>query len=368
MACLLQILSQEARAVSIESQVQIANIANACPNGQGSAAPLSPSLSFPLTGTLCGVQPNCSPELSITKRGTPDPVAPGATLLYTITYANTGPRSAKKVFVSDILPEETHFASASRQPEIKGNVLTWDIGRLCGGTSDSISVRVTVTAPLTDNWPLTNVVYLEAEDQEPISATLLTRVRAQPLPELEICKSDDPDPVVAGEVLTYRIAYSVAGTVPATGVMITDVLPVEVTYLSASPPPTHSKGTLVWALGDLAPRTSGVIEVTTAVSDGLAPGSILTNTATIDSKETLPVTDLETTTVVSRPVFVLSKTDEPDPVAPGAMLTYTISYRHVGPSPVAAVSITTQLRTNDSRGRTPSFSRVTMRLPWRASR
>src|SRR5438445_607440 len=52
-------------------------------------------------------------DLSITKSDSPDPVAPGGTLTYTITIGNAGPNAAVNVTMSDPLPPQTTFQSVA---------------------------------------------------------------------------------------------------------------------------------------------------------------------------------------------------------------------------------------------------------------
>jgi uncharacterized repeat protein (TIGR01451 family) len=53
------------------------------------------------------------PVLAIGKTATPNPVAPGGTITYTITYANTGNASATGVVIADAVPTNTTFVSAT---------------------------------------------------------------------------------------------------------------------------------------------------------------------------------------------------------------------------------------------------------------
>src|SRR3954471_8244810 len=60
---------------------------------------------------------------------------------------------------------------------------------------------------------------------------------AQPLTaNLQIKKTDSPDPVRVGEQLTYTIAVEDLGPSPATGVTVTDNLPRTVDLVSAAGP------------------------------------------------------------------------------------------------------------------------------------
>ncbi|HEX8689028.1 MAG TPA: DUF11 domain-containing protein, partial [Solirubrobacterales bacterium] len=52
-------------------------------------------------------------DLSLTKADSPDPVTVDTNVAYTIGVANLGPQGATDVTVTDRLPRQTHFVSAS---------------------------------------------------------------------------------------------------------------------------------------------------------------------------------------------------------------------------------------------------------------
>ena len=65
-----------------------------------------------LTGILPTITATSS-DVSVSMSASPNPVAPGGTLLYTITVTNTGSDAASNVSLSDILPAGTTFNSFS---------------------------------------------------------------------------------------------------------------------------------------------------------------------------------------------------------------------------------------------------------------
>src|SRR5207253_11485919 len=87
------------------------------------------------------------------------------------------------------------------------------------------------------------------------SATAATTVN--PAADLSLTKTDSPDPVPAGQLLTYTLTAQNAGPSSATGVQVTDNLPAGVTFDSATPSQgtcSQASGTVTCALGTL---TSG---------------------------------------------------------------------------------------------------------------
>jgi uncharacterized repeat protein (TIGR01451 family) len=164
-------------------------------------------------------------------------------------------------------------------------------------------------------------------------------------PELHILKLDTPDPVPAGQQLTYTIYYSNTSQVVAKDVVITDTLPANIITGTATPPPdggTIGPGNVItWDVGTL---DAGELLSNTLVVDVDSPldnGTVLTNAAGITcSVGVYTKTGPVTTTVVSTPTLHIVKTDDPDPVNAGDMLTYTIVYSNSGNMTASGVWIT----------------------------
>jgi uncharacterized repeat protein (TIGR01451 family) len=175
-----------------------------------------------------------------------------------------------------------------------------------------------------------------------------------PNADLSISKSDSPDPVFAGQELTYTLTVSNAGPADATGVTVTDTLPSGVTFKSATASQgtcTESGGTVTCELGDLAsgaPAATVTIKVTPQ-----SPGQI-TNSASVESNEDDPApgnnTDTETTTVNAAADLSVTKTDAPDPAHVGQPLVYTVTVTNNGPQEATGVTAVDTLPRNTGSG------------------
>ena len=105
--------------------------------------------------------------------------------------------------------------------------------------------------------------------------------------DLAITKADNPDPVTQGQTLTYALTVSNKGPSDATGVTVTDELPAEVAFVSATPSQgecTQANGSVTCDLGSLP--IEGTATVTFDVRP-TAPGTI-TNAASVSGNETDP--------------------------------------------------------------------------------
>src|SRR5438552_16247698 len=87
-----------------------------------------------------GTTVTSAPLLTITKSAAPSPVSPGATLTYTLAYANTGTANASGVVLSDTVPANTTFVSATGGGTLSGSVVSWAVGGLAAGASGSVQL------------------------------------------------------------------------------------------------------------------------------------------------------------------------------------------------------------------------------------
>jgi uncharacterized repeat protein (TIGR01451 family) len=105
-----------------------------------------------------------------------------------------------------------------------------------------------------------------------------------------------PSLVTEGHNLTYHLVATNNGPAAATNVVVTDHLPSNSTFVSASPGCTHAAGVVTCTVGNLANAASQSFDIT--VTAGSA-GSTLTNTATIAGHQNDPVAGNNTSTVVT---------------------------------------------------------------------
>jgi uncharacterized repeat protein (TIGR01451 family) len=102
-----------------------------------------------------------------------------------------------------------------------------------------------------------------------------------------LAKAVQPGPAVgAGAPITYTLAFWNTSAVTATHVILTDVIPLEVSRVTVtSSRPVTPSGTLsyTWLLGDLPPQAKGVITIAGVVGPELPAGHVFTNTATMTS-------------------------------------------------------------------------------------
>jgi uncharacterized repeat protein (TIGR01451 family) len=110
----------------------------------------------------------------------------------------------------------------------------------------------------------------------PQAATDTTTVNA---PVLSISKSDYPDPVLAGRLITYTLHYANSGPAPATNVWITDTVPLSTTYHTCTGGSTCgvSGGVVSWTIDTIPSNTQATVGFSVWVSDTLETGTVIRN-------------------------------------------------------------------------------------------
>jgi len=101
--------------------------------------------------------------------------------------------------------------------------------------------------------------------------------------------------------MTYSLAFGNTGTGEATNVLLTDILPADLSFIVGSATGnnvTYHNGTLTWLLGTLAPGATSTVKFQARVATGAKLYSTISNTAAISSDEiSSPVSSTATVTV-----------------------------------------------------------------------
>jgi len=302
----------------------------------------------PVTGSAATTTVSSAPSLAVVAADSPDPVAAGANLTWTLSYSNTGNADATGVVVTDTLPANTTFVSATGGGTLAAGVVTWNVGTLAAGGNGSVQLVARIMSPLANGTTITDATYSIRSTQTTAAAGPAVTTTVTSAPVLSVGQSDAPDPVTAGSNITYTLTYGNSGNANGTGTVLTDVVPANTTYVSSTPAGTLSAGTLTWSLGTLTAGASSSVQFIVKVNSPLANGTLITNPGpSLDTSETAPAAAAPiTTTVGSAPSLGLTLTDSPDPVAAGANLTYTVGYSNNGNANASGVLIAAVLPAN----------------------
>ena len=175
-------------------------------------------------------------------------VAPGSNLVYTITVTNAGPSSASGVVVTDSLPAGATFMSASGSWVTNGSAIVWNLGTLTALQTSYLTV--TVTAPA--NGSLTNIASGGSSTPDPnptnnngtaSAAKVITLV--EPVADVQIAVIG-PRTVTVGDGFSYTNVVINAGPLTAVNTLVTNILPTNLVFASASGGGVLTNGVVIW--------------------------------------------------------------------------------------------------------------------------
>lgn len=165
--------------------------------------------------------------------------------------------------------------------------------------------------------------------------------------DLRIDLSDAPDPATVGSPVTYTVTVENEGPEDATNVEVENVLPQSASFVSATPSQgscTQVVPVVACGLGTIVNQASASVDIVVTPSSA----GTLNDIAAVESSnlDLNPLNNLvsETTTVAGGTGpgtdLAIQKADAPDPVLPGADLTYVVTVANVGPNAASDVVLT----------------------------
>jgi uncharacterized repeat protein (TIGR01451 family) len=269
-----------------------------------------------------------------------NPVSPGQLLTYTISYSNRGTVSATNTGLNFPLPPGVTFVSATAGGALNGNLVQWNLNTFPAGLSGRQKVVVRVNS-LIPEGTLLNV------DAATISGTvngltttssalLATRVRANS--PMGLALELNPDPVQNGEILNTRLTVTNLTNSDLFGVTLRLRYPESLfTTFNAS---ITDGGTcagsgcvagaiLTWPLGVLSAGAGRTVSLPPTVNsssivapDGTLIGFDVDATEDNQRRESLH----RTVAVNTGSPFDIAVDEDLNPVGPGQLLTYRITY------------------------------------------
>jgi uncharacterized repeat protein (TIGR01451 family) len=197
-------------------------------------------------------------DLSITV--TPSTATPnfGSTVTFTIVVSNAGPDQATGVVVRDLLPAGSlvYVSDTEGQGTYVPTTGLWTVGSIASGGSATLTLvaRVNTTAAV-DNVAEVTASGVPDPDSTPNDGAgddrAAATIDAPSAADLRLAKTIvGPTFVNVGENLTFRVTLTNDGPDQATGVVVTDLLPAGLTFVSATPSQgTYVDTTGLWTVG-----------------------------------------------------------------------------------------------------------------------
>ena len=315
---------------TVTTSSPITNIATRTGLDQPDPGPGSPTAGATVTGQ--------SADIAVTK--TVDNANPnvGDTATFTVTAHNNGPSAATGVVITDKLPAGLTFVSANPNGAYNATTGTWTVGSLANG-SDAI---LQVVARVTGSSPVTNLATKTAADQpdpnsgnDSASATVAGQAA-----DIAITKTVSNPTASVGDTVTFTVTATNNGPSAASAVVVTDLLPAGLTFVSSTPSgsTTYVPATGRWTVGSLANGASATLQVVATVNSPTGATNTATRTAQ-DQPDPNPANDSASAAVAPvADIRVLQTVDNPAPYR-GEAATFTITVTNLGPSTGTGVVI-----------------------------
>jgi len=305
-------------------------------------------------------------DLLIAKSGS-ESVTAGETIVYSIFVFNNGPDDAQNVTITDALPFGTTFVSLDASTSIF-NCNTPAAG--AAGTvtctaaafqnqaeaSFTLTVKTSAGAP---SGSINNTATITSSTPDPNtpdnSSTATTGIVAGSTTsaDLSIESIAGTSAVSAGSTISFQVSIANKGPSTAHHVQLVNAVPANATFVSASiadplaifsctTPAVGTSGNITCTASTLDPRTSSdqpSFLFTFRVDNGVAAGTVLTDTATLSADDSDPVTSNNT---ASRTATVTSQAPAADVSVSttGGGPAFSITVSNTGPNDAASVTLT----------------------------
>ncbi|MCL4298874.1 MAG: DUF11 domain-containing protein [Anaerolineae bacterium] len=273
----------------------------------------------------------------------------GGPLLYTVTVTNNGPDDATGVVVGDTLPlSVTLAASSASQGDYDSATGRWQVGDLTASASATLTLSTTVQTG-TIGQIITNTAAISASDQSDAdlgnnTADAVVRVSSA---DLALSKTVDQAQPDENELIVYTVVMTNQGPDNATGVVISETLPLSLTLVTSSTSQgSYDSSAGRWQAGSLAASETATLTLTAAVNAGTA-GQTLTNTAEVsqsDQSDPFTANNLASVpvTVTNADLAVSKRVDNPNP-RENDLFSYTVTVSNNGPDNATGVVISETL-------------------------
>jgi uncharacterized repeat protein (TIGR01451 family) len=295
-------------------------------------------------------------DLGLSLSSSPTFAAVGGIITYTLVVTNMGPVADYNVIVTNTLPPNLEFVSAT----VPGGSYTAVPDPGNSGETDVIftlsqpllvgtNVTLTFTAQALSLGPAEVVAEVGNIVVNGVVTTATTQVVTRILPpDMAIGMVGSPSMLIPGQQVSYSLFITNLGPVVANGVKVVDTLPSNFSLVSASmrkgactasPDSSGNGATDIVGIPN-NPLSAGEISLMVITATAITPGTA-ENVAVISDSQTdtnLANNTAEVLTTVITPDMALGMTGSPSTVPVGQTIAYTLLITNLGP--VAATNVT----------------------------
>lgn len=312
-------------------------------------------------------------DLSVVITDTPDPVLANTNITYAQTVTNGGASAAANATFTETIPANTTFQSLAVPPgwscvtPLVGatGTITCTNPSLASGATASFPMVVHVNAGTTAGTVITETATVSSTTPDANtsnnSSTTTTTVRATGTADLAVTVVASPDPVSPGDVVTFTETVTNNGPSTSSTVSFTQQVPTGTTFQSITPPagwtcgtvpPVGGTGTITCTRATFPIGTVSTFAVAFRVNGTTTPGTVLTLPgagAVVSAATTDPVAgnnSANDSVLVASPTnadLAIVKTDSPDPVGQGQLVTYILRVTNNGPAVATGIVVSDTL-------------------------
>jgi uncharacterized repeat protein (TIGR01451 family) len=299
---------------------------------------------------------NVACDLAVTNSGIPSPVAAGSNITYTQIVTNSGPSNCATATFTEAFPNNSTFVSLTPVPAGWTCTTTGSISctnpSVAPGSSSTFPLVVTVTAGTAAGTIITDTANVGTATHDTNannnSATVNIAVASATQADLSITNAGSPNPVNAGQNITFSQTVTNGGPASASTITLTETLPANTTFVSLAGPAGWTCTAVApyqCTIGTLAANANATFTFIVTVNATVASGSAIPDTVSVASSITTdpnPANNSATATVYVADSANLSVTNAatPVPVRAGNTITYSQVVTNGGPSTATAASLT----------------------------
>ena len=252
----------------------------------------------------------------------------GDNVSFTIIVQNNGPSTATNVVVTDLLPAGLSFVSANPAAAYSSSTGIWTVGTL----ANAANATLTLVAKVDQVGGITNSATAISNQPDPSSTnnTATATVTGQQA-DLIVTKTVNNAIPNIGTDVTFTIVVQNNGPSTATNVVVTDLLPAGLSFVSANPAAAYSSSTGIWTVGTLANAANATLTLVAKVDQA----GFITNTASASSNQPDPdpLNSSSTATLTGQQADVsIHKTVDQPATNVGSNVTFTLMVTNNGPS------------------------------------
>ncbi len=293
-------------------------------------------------------------DLFVTKVGKPNPVNDGDTVTFTIVVSNDGPSPANAVTVSDVLPTGLAYVSDTTTVGAYDDFTgVWNVGDMAVGQTETLTITVTANV-IDDITQRENCAATQSTADVSGAATPDTDLENNracdtidiiPQADIAVTKVADGEVYTEGDVVTFTITATNNGPSTMPDVQVSDALPAGCVHTgNVATAGFYSDSAGLWYIGDMTNGQTETLTIT-CLATVVAGQTKYENCAQYVPNKTVPDINpdndqqCDTFVVEQESDIILTKdVNETNPTE-GDVITFTLTVKNDGPSPMPGVEV-----------------------------